>query len=70
MNKTRIEQFFDDHADALAAYNAKYAEPEPDFSFETKVDHIGPDDEDDDLEDDFDFLDDEPEAELAWGPRP
>jgi len=78
MNKTRIEQFFSDHADTLEAYNAKHAEP--DFTFETKVDPVNryideaidalEDDADPAIEDGFDFLDDEPEAEPAWGPRP
>lgn len=56
MTKTRIEQFFDDNAEALEAYNAKHA-PEPmdtaDFNFETDQT------EDDDLEDGFDWLDDD-----------
>ncbi|KAB2720372.1 hypothetical protein [Brucella intermedia] len=80
MNKTRIEQFFDAHADALAAYDAKHAQ-EPDFTFETKVDPVNRyidealdalenDDADPGIEDGFDFLDDEPEDEPAWGPRP
>lgn len=54
MTKTRIEQFFEDHADALQAYNAKHA-PEPidtaDFNFSADQS------EDDDLEDGFDFVD-------------
>lgn len=80
MSKTRIEQFFNDHADALKAYNAKHAQG-PDFTFETKVDPVASyidgalealEDEDADpgIEDGFDFLDDEPEDEPAWGPRP
>lgn len=80
MNKTRIEQFFDDHAETLAAYNAKHAQ-EPDFTFETKVDPVSNyidgalealEDEDADpaIEDDFDWLDDEPEEQPARGPRP
>ncbi|WGJ06604.1 hypothetical protein [Brucella intermedia] len=82
MNKTRIEQFFDAHADALAAYDAKHAElPDADLTFESKVDPVSRyidgalealEDEDADLgiEDGFDFLDDEPEDEPAWGPCP
>jgi len=66
MTKTRIEQFFSDHADALAAYNAKHA-PEPDFTFESKVDPVNRyiaealdalenDDADPAIEDGFDWL--------------
>jgi len=67
MTKTRIEQFFSDHADALEAYNTKYAElSDADFTFETKVDPVSrytdealdalEDDIDPAIEDGFDWL--------------
>lgn len=74
-------RFFEERADTIRTYNEKHA-PEPDFSFETKIDPVASyvdgaldalenDDADPVIEDGFDFLDDEPEPEPAWWmPRP